>query len=122
MSIKSTSEVEEIMEFVITEYKRCFVIKADGRIDSTSAQEVEKRLMELTNSEKSIIIDMQAVNFVSSAGWWAIIRVQKELKNKHKADLVLVNLQENVRDSMDLIGILPYFTVYEEMIDAIASI
>ncbi len=50
--------------------------------------------MELTNSEKSIIIDMQAVNFVSSAGWWAIIRVQKELKNKHKADLVLVNLQE----------------------------
>ena len=98
------------MEFVITEYKRCFVIKADGRIDSTSAQEVEKRLMELTNSEKSIIIDMQAVNFVSSAGWWAIIRVQKELKNKH------------VRDSMDLIGILPYFTVYEEMIDAIASI
>lgn len=121
-SIKSTSGIEGLMEFMITEYKRCFVIKANGRIDSASAQEVEKRLMDLTGTEKSIIIDMQGVDFVSSAGWWAIIRVQKELKNKHKADLILVNLQENVRDSMDLIGILPYFTIYDELIDAVASI
>lgn len=110
------------MEFMITEYKRCYVIKANGRIDSASAQDVEKRLMDLTGTDKSIIIDMTGVDFVSSAGWWAIIRVQKELKKERKADLILVNLQENVRDSMDLIGILPYFTVYDELIDAVASI
>ena len=122
LSIKSISEIEGIMEFMITEYKRCYVIKANGRIDSASAQDVEKRLMDLTGTDKSIIIDMTGVDFVSSAGWWAIIRVQKELKKEHRADLILVNLQENVRDSMDLIGILPYFTVYDELIDAVASI
>lgn len=110
------------MEFMITEYKRCYVIKAVGRIDSASAQDVEKRLMDLTSGEKSIIMDVSGIDFVSSAGWWAIIRVQKELKSNHKSDLILVNLQENVRDSMDLIGILPYFTIYDELIDAVASI
>ena len=75
------------MEFVITEYKRCFVIKADGRIDSTSAQEVEKRLMELTNSEKSIIIDMQAVNSFPVQGGGRLFAFRKNLRTSIKPTL-----------------------------------
>jgi len=47
--------------------------------------------------------------------------VQKELK-KSNLDLILVNLNENVRDSMDLIGILPYFAIYDNLVDAVASL
>ena len=68
------------MEFTNKEYKRSVVVKGEGRIDSSTAPELEKALMEFVNFGKTLILDMQDIDFVSSAGWWAIIRVQKELK------------------------------------------
>ena len=110
------------MEIKTLDYKRCTVLQCEGRIDSASAPDVEKALMELISSGKAIIFDMSAVNFVSSAGWWSIIRVQKELKKRGHPDLILVGLNENVRDSMDLIGILPYFSTFDSLVEAIANV
>lgn len=110
------------MDFKIDDYKRCSVVKGEGRIDSATAPDIEKVLNELVDSDKSIILDMANIDFVSSAGWWAIIRAQKELKKKHKPDLILVTLNDNVRDSMDLVGILPYFSVFDDLTAAIASL
>ena len=110
------------MEILRTEYKRATVIKCVGRIDSASAPDLEKELMGLVPSGKNIILDLQEITLVSSQGWWAIIRVQKELKKISRKNLILVCVCENVRDSMDLIGILPYFTVFENLLDAIASL
>ncbi len=110
------------MDFKVTEYKRAFVVKALGRIDSAVAPDIERVLTELLEKNKAIIIDMSDIGFVSSAGWWSIIRVQKELKKRGRGNLTLVGLNQNVRESMDLIGILPYFTVYDEMVDAIGSV
>jgi len=109
------------MDFKVTEYKRAFVVKALGRIDSAVAPDIEKTLTELLDHPKAIILDMSDIDFVSSAGWWSIIRVQKELKKRGRSNLTLVGLNQNVRESMDLIGILPYFTVYDELVDAIGS-
>ncbi len=110
------------MEFKRTEYKRGTVVRGVGRIDSASAPDLELIMMDLVKSGKSIILDLEAVDFVSSAGWWSIIRVQKELKKTSNQDLILACLCENVRDSMDLIGILPYFSVYDNLVDAVASL
>ncbi|MGB4594394.1 MAG: STAS domain-containing protein [Anaerolineaceae bacterium] len=110
------------MDFKKTEYKRGTVVKGVGRIDSASAPDLEKIMMDLVQGGKSIILDLQDVDFVSSAGWWSIIRVQKELKKTSNQDLILASLCENVRDSMDLIGILPYFGVYDNLVDAVASL
>ena len=110
------------MEIKKTEYKRGTVLKCVGRIDSDSAPDLEKRLMELVKVGKSIILDLQEVSFVSSSGWSAIIRVQNELKKTNQNKLIVVCLCENVRDSMNLIGILPYFTIYENLMDAITSL
>lgn len=110
------------MDFKVTEYKRCCVVKGLGRIDSAVAPDIEKVLTELFSKDKAIIIDMSDIDFISSAGWWSIIRVQKELKKRGKGNLTLVGLNQNVRESMDLIGILPYFTIYDELVDAIGSV
>jgi len=110
------------MDFKVTEYKRACVVKGLGRIDSAVAPDIERLLTELIEKNKAIIFDMNDIDFVSSAGWWSIIRVQKELKKRGRDNLILVGLCQNVRESMDLIGILPYFTIYDELIDAIASV
>ena len=109
------------MEFTKTDYKRCIVVKAVGRFDSATAGELEKVLTNLIPADKDIVLDMSDISFVSSAGWWSIIRVQKELKKK-RDDLVLVALNDNVKDSMDLIGILQHFTVYPNMVEALGNL
>ena len=109
------------MEFTKTDYKRCIVVKAVGRFDSATAGELEKVLTNLIPADKDIVLDMSDISFVSSAGWWSIIRVQKELKKK-RDDLVLVTLNDNVKDPMDLIGILQYFTVYPNMVEALGNL
>ena len=110
------------MEFKKTEYKRGTVVKGVGRIDSASAPELEKVLKEIVQSGRSIILDLADIDFSSSAGWWSIIRVQKELKKSSQQDLLLASLCENVRDSLELIGILPYLSVYDNLVEAIASL
>jgi len=108
------------MEFKITDYKRCTVVKGLGRIDSATSPDLEKALTDLIPSNKGIVLDMADIDFVSSAGWWTIIRAQKELK-KANNELCLSGVSENVKDSMDLIGILPYFCLYENVVDAIGN-
>lgn len=109
------------MEFKITDYKRCTIVKGLGRIDSASSPDLEKTLTDLIPSNKGIVLDLTDINFVSSAGWWTIIRAQKELK-KRDNEICLAGVNENVKDSMDLIGILPYFCLYENVVDAIGNI
>ena len=110
------------MDFTITDYKRCNVIKGVGRIDSATAPDLEKTLMGLVEEKKTIILDMSEISFVSSSGWWAIIRALKEIDKVANGKLVLAELNDNVRDSMDLIGILNYFSTYDNLVEAIASI
>jgi anti-sigma B factor antagonist len=110
------------MDFEIKEYKRSTMIYTSGRIDSYTAPEVEEALNQLIEKgQYNIIFDMRDVTFVSSAGWWALIRIQKEVKKMNRGELVLVKIDERIQESMDLVGIGPYFKVYNEMIDAVGS-
>jgi anti-sigma B factor antagonist len=110
------------MDFELTEYKRSTVIYTSGRIDSYTAPEVEEALNQLIEKgQYNIIMDMRDVNFISSAGWWALIRVQKEVKKMNRGELVLVHLDERIQESMDLVGITPYFSIYDDMTEAVGS-
>jgi len=111
------------MHFEITEYKRSTVLFTSGRIDSYTAPELEEALNQLIEKGQfNIIFDMREVTFVSSAGWWALIRIQKEVKKMNRGELILVNMDERIRESMDLVGIAPYFTVYDDLIDAVGNV
>ncbi|QRN83170.1 STAS domain-containing protein [Chloroflexota bacterium] len=110
------------MDFEITEYKRSTVIYTSGRIDSYTAPEVEEALNQLIEKgQYNIIFDIRDVTFVSSAGWWALIRIQKEVKKMNRGELVLVKLDERIKESMDLVGIAPYFRIFNELIDAVGA-
>ena len=113
---------ESAMDFEVTEFKRSTVLYTGGRIDSYTSPEVEEALKQLLEKgQYNIIFDMRDVSFVSSAGWWALIRVQKEVKKMNRGELVLVKLDERIRESMDLVGIGPYFKVFDDVTEAVGS-
>jgi len=108
------------MDFEVTEYKHCTILKGNGRIDGYTAPDVEEALNKLIEKDQfNIIFDMLDIEFVSSAGWWTLIRTHKEVGKLNRGELILANLDERIHESMDLVGISPYFKVYDNLTDAV---
>jgi anti-sigma B factor antagonist len=110
------------MDISTTHYKRCDVVKINGRIDSYTAPNLEEVLKSLTEKgHYKIILDLSEVDFMSSKGWWVLIETQKAAKRYNRGELVLVNVQERIRESLSLVGMGSYFKVYDDITTAVAS-
>jgi len=110
------------MEYTITPHKRCNVITLVGRVDGSTAPRVESALkMALAENMYNIVIEMTDVDFMSSAGWWVLIETQKECKKSNKGEVVLVNVKEKIRSSLNLVGMDTYFKMFDDVIDAVGS-
>ena len=110
------------MDVTINEYKRCDVVKASGRVDSSTAPDLEQALNSILEAGRyKIIFDMTDVNFMSSKGWWVLIDTQKKCKRYNRGEIVLVNVQANIRESLELVGMGNYFTTYDDLTAAVGS-
>lgn len=108
------------MEIQTTEYKRCTVVKTKGRIDGSNAQEFSAALKKLTSKGiLNIVFDMTEVNFMASAGWWALIDTQKTCKPS--GELVLSGIDKGIKESLNLVGMGNYFNVFDDLTSAVAN-
>ena len=108
------------MEIQTTEYKRCTVVKTGGRIDGSNAPQLGEAFKVLIEKGVfNIAFDMSEVTFMASAGWWVLIDTQKACKPR--GELVLVNVDKGIRDSLKLVGMGSYFTIYEDVTTAVGS-
>ena len=109
------------MEFQTTEYKRCDVVKAVGRIDSNTAPELEKVFNDVLKGGKSgIVFDMSAVDFISSRGIWVLLETQKSCKAAN-GKLALTNVSDDMQSALDLAGLKHFIDLYENTTDAVGS-
>lgn len=109
------------MELTTTEYNRCDVVKMTGRVDTYTAPKLQEAMDAVIDSGKhNIVFDMEAVDFLSSKGLWVLTETQKKCK-KNKGKLVLVNTDEKIRKSFDLVGMSDYFEVYDDLTAAVGS-
>lgn len=110
------------MEITTTEFKRCEVVKANGRVDSYTAPELEEVLNGLTgNGKYKIVLDMSEVDFMSSKGWWVLIETQKKCRRYNRGELVLAHVKERIRESLDLVGMGSYFKIFDDVTSAVGS-
>jgi len=110
------------MNFTTTSFKRCEVLKTSGRIDGSTAPELEAALKAITDAGKhNIVFDMAEINFLSSAGWWVLIGTQKECKKLSRGELVLANVDQTIRDSLKLVGMEEYFKSFDDITTAVGS-
>jgi anti-anti-sigma factor len=110
------------MNFSTTSYKRCEVLKTAGRIDGSTAPELEVALKAIIDAGKhNIIFDMTEVNFLSSAGWWVLIGTQKECKKLSRGELVLACVDQTIRNSLNLVGMEEYFKIFDDVTKAVGS-
>jgi anti-sigma B factor antagonist len=116
------SILEETMEVTTTQYKRCDVVAASGRIDSQTAPNLEAAFQEIMDAGRyNVVFDMSDVDFVSSAGLRVMIAVQKTCKKWNRGELVLVNVPQRIYETLDLAGFVPLFGIYDDMVEAVGS-
>ena len=110
------------MEITTTAFKRCFVVKTNGRIDGSNAPEVRTALKEITEAGNfNIIFDMTDINFMASAGWWVLIDTQKTCQHLNRGELVLACVSKSIQDSLSLVGMLTYFKIFDDITSAVGS-
>jgi len=108
------------MEFQIQEYKRVAVVTLAGRIDSSSAGDLETALQALIDKGKrNLILDMSRVEFLSSSGLRVIVNAYKACKEI--GQLCVAQPSERAASSLSIAGIDKLFTIYPSREAAIAS-
>lgn len=108
------------MEIQRTIYRRCTVVKTSGRIDGSNAPQLSEALKALiAKGVNNIVFDMTDVVFMASAGWWVLIDTQKACKPG--GELVLVNVDKGIRDSLNLVGMGSYFHIFDDVTSAVAN-
>lgn len=109
------------MNISTSEVKRVTVVAVDGRVDSATAPDLENALKQLADGDKTqIVLDLTAVDYMSSAGLRAMVSTLKTVKRVN-GDLRLANPSSRVSEVLRLAGLTSIFSIYPTQADAIGS-
>ncbi|KAA3645821.1 MAG: anti-sigma factor antagonist [Chloroflexi bacterium] len=110
------------MEITTTSHKRCTVVKMDGRIDSNTSPDLKKSLDKIMeDGTYKIVFDMSGVDFISSSGVWVLMETQKACKRWNRGQLVIATPNERISRSLDLAGVHHFFSIYDDITEAVGS-
>jgi anti-anti-sigma factor len=110
------------MEVTTKQYTSCDLVKATGRIDSSTAPQLGEAFDAITGANRfKIVFDMEEVDFISSAGLRTLIATQKECKHLNRGEVVLAVVPERVQEAMDLAGLVPLFKFFDSVVDAVGN-
>lgn len=88
------------------------ILSLSGRMDSTSSPDAEAALNRLiAGGDRSIIVDLANLEYISSAGLRVLLAGQKRLKQAGGA-LMLAALRPEIRKVFDIAGFNRLFPIY----------
>ncbi len=88
------------------------LLKLNGLIDSGTAQFLEDKFNELTVSDNvKIVVDLQNVDYISSAGWGIFVGEIKGIRQRD-GDIKLAGMRSDVREVFDLLEFNTLLTPY----------
>jgi anti-sigma B factor antagonist len=110
------------MEITTQQLKHCELITVKGRVDSSTAPDFSKAL-EKANAGGyfKIVVDMSGLEYMSSAGFRALLASQRNCKRYNRGELVLVAVPDRIREALELAGFTELFKTFDDTISAVGS-
>jgi anti-anti-sigma factor len=106
------------MNVDVSSIEEIAVIAVTGRVDSGNADDFEKCVVEvLDNGSKSVIIDLSATDYISSAGIRVILICAMRLQ-KTSGKLALSGLNEYIKNVFKIAGLDVILTIAATRDDA----
>ncbi len=84
-------------------------ITLSGRLDTTSAPELEKELKASLDDVTSLVIDMTALEYISSAGLRVLLSAQKIMNKQGK--MTVKNVNETIMEIFEVTGFSDILTI-----------
>ena len=94
-------------------------IEPVGDIDGKTAPEVHDKVFKLLLPQARIVLNLERVAFMSSAGLREMLLIYREAKAKD-AKVVLAAVNDDIRSSMSATGFLAFFVLGDSVEDAIS--
>lgn len=96
------------------EIKKCIngsalTLTVNGRIDTTTAPQLEAELKNVSSDMKELYLDFAGVEYISSAGLRVLLSAQKMMN--HQGKMVVQHVNEAVMDVFDVTGFVDILTI-----------
>lgn len=108
------------MEITVTESNSIEVIAVKGRMDSVEAPHFEKALQDANQRGMyNLVIDMAHLEYMSSAGFRALVAAQRNSRRHNRGDVVLVQVPGLVYEALEMVGFAEHFSIFEDLETAV---
>ena len=84
-------------------------LTVSGRLDTTTAPELEKTVDSVLDGTKELVFDMTGLEYISSAGLRVILKAQKAMNAQGSMKLTGVN--DSIMEVFDITGFLDILTI-----------
>ena len=108
------------MELTTQEFKHCDLITIKGRVDSSTAPQLAQALEAANEGGKyKLVVDMSALEYMSSAGFRALLAAQRNSKKYNRGEVVLVKVPDRIREALELAGFTELFKTFDDTLAAV---
>ncbi len=108
------------MEITHQEFKHCELIKIKGRVDSATAPQLVQTLEAANEHGKhKLVLDMSELEYMSSAGFRALLAAQRNSKKYNRGEVVLASVPERIREALELAGFTELFKTFDDPLHAV---
>ena len=110
------------MEITTRKFKHCDLLSIQGKVDSFTAPDLIKAIEKLNNENRfKIICDLSKLEYMSSAGFRALLLGQRNCKRYNRGEIILASVPKKVLDALELTGFTPLFKAFDEVTPAVGS-
>ena len=87
----------------------CLNIKLEGRLDTTTAPQLEEELKNSLTDVKQLILDFEKLEYISSAGLRVLLSAQKTMKKQ--GEMKLCNVNDIIQEIFEVTGFVDILTI-----------
>ncbi len=110
------------MEITTQQFKHCDMLSIQGKVDSFTAPDLIKAIEALNNAGRfRIILDLSKLEYMSSAGFRALLLGQRNCKRYNRGEIVLASVPKRIMDALELTGFTPLFKIFDEITPAVGN-
>ena len=85
------------------------VVKVVGRLDTTTAPELEASLKESFDGLEKLVLDFSELDYLSSAGLRVLLQAQKTMNKQ--GEMIVKNVNETVSEIFEVTGFSDVLTI-----------
>ena len=110
------------MELKMRKNKDVFIIDVSGEMDLYNSYKLKELVMKMMERQvKSVVINMEAVDYIDSSGIGALIHIYSTMK-KASCQLYMTNIHGSVKKVIELTKLMGYLPITNSLEEALQKL